>query len=120
MPFEEARSRELAGRACTALGDADAADLERDAAHALFRDLGAQADADRLTTGAPAPLSARELEVLRLVAEGLTNRGVAVELVISERTVAHHVSHILRKLGLPSRAAATAYAYEHGLVGPAG
>lgn len=116
VPFEEARSRELASRASTALGDADAADLEREAARALFRDLGAQADAERLGTDEPAPLSAREHEVLRLVAEGLTNRGVAVELVISERTVAHHVSHILRKLGLPSRAAATAYAYEHGLV----
>ncbi|KQR16480.1 LuxR C-terminal-related transcriptional regulator [Cellulomonas sp. Leaf334] len=118
VPFEEARSRELAGCACTALGDADAAALERDAARALFRGLGAQPDAERLTTERPAPLSEREHQVLRLVAAGRTNRAVAAELVISERTVAHHVGHILRKLGLPSRAAATAYAYEHGLVGP--
>jgi DNA-binding NarL/FixJ family response regulator len=61
-------------------------------------------------------LTVRELEVLRLVATGRTNRAVARELVISEKTVARHVSNIFMKLDLPSRAAATAYAYEHDLV----
>ena len=61
-------------------------------------------------------LSDRELEVLRLVAGGRTNRGVADALFLSEKTVARHVSNILTKLGLPSRSAATAYAYEHGLL----
>ena len=61
-------------------------------------------------------LTARELEVLRLVAAGKTNRAIAAELVLSERTVDRHVSNILAKLGVPSRAAATAYAYEHELV----
>ncbi|MDP9181772.1 MAG: LuxR C-terminal-related transcriptional regulator, partial [Actinomycetota bacterium] len=64
----------------------------------------------------PGGLTARELEVIALVARGLTNRDVAQHLVISEKTVASHVSHIFTKLGLTSRAAATAYAYQHGLV----
>jgi DNA-binding NarL/FixJ family response regulator len=61
-------------------------------------------------------LTAREVEVLRLVAAGKTNRQVAADLVLSEKTVARHLSNIFTKLGLSSRAAATAYAYEHGLV----
>ena len=61
-------------------------------------------------------LSPRELEVLRLVASGRTNRAIAADLVISEKTVARHVSNIFTKLGLSSRSAATAYAYEHGLM----
>ena len=72
----------------------------------------------------PAPsaggLTAREVEVLRLVASGKTNREVAADLVISERTVDRHVSNIFDKLGVSSRAAATAYAYEHGLIAPPG
>jgi DNA-binding NarL/FixJ family response regulator len=62
------------------------------------------------------PLTAREVEVLRLVATGKSNRAIATELVISEKTVARHVSNIFTKLGLSSRSAATAYAYQHGLV----
>ena len=75
------------------------------------------------TTGPRRPtggLTARELEVLRLVASGKTNREVATDLVISERTVDRHVSNIFDKIGVPSRAAATAYAYEHGLIAPPG
>ena len=61
-------------------------------------------------------MTARELEVLRLVATGRTNRTIAADLFLSEKTVARHVSNILAKLGLASRAAATAYAYEHDLM----
>ena len=61
-------------------------------------------------------LTPRELQVLRLVAAGTTNKAIAAELVLSERTVDRHVSNIFTKLGVPSRAAATAYAYEHKLV----
>ncbi len=64
----------------------------------------------------PHGLTRRELQVLRLVAAGETNRGIATELVLSERTVDRHVSNIYAKLGVSSRAAATAYAYEHQLV----
>jgi DNA-binding NarL/FixJ family response regulator len=69
-------------------------------------------------SGAPAPLTAREVQVLRLIAAGKTNRASAGELFISEKTVARHVSNIFNKLGLSSRAAATAYAYERDLVTP--
>ena len=61
------------------------------------------------------PLTARETEVIRLLADGLSNRDIAVELFISEKTVARHLSNIFTKLDLTSRAAVTAYAYEHGL-----
>jgi DNA-binding NarL/FixJ family response regulator len=61
-------------------------------------------------------LSPRELQVLRLVAGGATNRSIAAELVLSERTIDRHVSNIFAKLRVSSRAAATAYAYEHDLV----
>ncbi|MFS8096794.1 LuxR C-terminal-related transcriptional regulator [Lentzea alba] len=71
---------------------------------------------DRLSCTDTGLLTGREREVLALVAAGRTNRAIAADLVISEKTVASHVSHILTKLGLPSRAAATAYAYENGLV----
>jgi DNA-binding NarL/FixJ family response regulator len=117
MPYEEARARALMAAACEALADADAAELERGAAMAAFERLGARAALAGLA-GSPgvAPLSRRECEVIRLVAAGRTNREIAGELSISEHTVARHVQNILVKLGLPSRAAATAYAYEHGLV----
>ena len=68
------------------------------------------------TTSSPDGLTQRELEILRLLARGKTNRGIAQELVISEKTVASHVSHIFTKLGVTSRSAATAYAYDHDLV----
>lgn len=123
-PYEAARTRVLIARACRALGDDDGAELELDAARSAFAELGAVPDVtvvDSLTRlGAPprpGGLTAREVEVLALVAKGLTNRYIADQLVISEKTVASHVSHIFTKLDITSRAAATAYAYEHGLAG---
>ena len=88
----------------------------------LGQRLGAAPDVARMeaASGRPASisgLSARELEVLQALATGKTNRAIADELCISEKTVARHISNIFNKLGLSSRAAATAYAYEHGLMG---
>jgi DNA-binding CsgD family transcriptional regulator len=118
MPYEGARTRLLVGQACRALGDVDAEQMEIDGARAVFERLGAVVELAALeqsdrSTG----LSPRELEVLRLLATGATNRAVAEQLFLSERTVARHVSNIFGKLGVSSRAAATAYAYEHGLTG---
>ncbi len=122
-PYDAARSRELIGLACRALGDTDRAQLELDAAAWAFRQLGAAADVARVEAHSrPAAardtggLTQREVQVLRLVAAGRSNRAIATELVLSEKTVARHVSNIFTKLGLSSRAAATAYAYEHALV----
>jgi DNA-binding CsgD family transcriptional regulator len=121
-PYEVARSRALLGLACQALGDGDAAELDLEAARAAFAELGAAPDLARLdeTTGDAVRdahgLTARELEVLRLVAAGRTNREIAASLVISEHTVARHVQNIFGKLRLSSRTAATAFAFEHDLV----
>jgi ATP/maltotriose-dependent transcriptional regulator MalT len=116
-PYEAARARELVGRACAELGDAEAAARERGAARAAFARLGASADLARLGgPGADAHgLTARELEVLRLVAAGHSNRAIAERLVISEHTVARHVQNIFAKLRVASRTAASAYAFEHGM-----
>jgi len=120
-PYEAARVRVLVALACRALGDEDGAEMELDAARATFELLGAAVDLARVqallrTTELPARdgLTGREVQVLTLVATGRTNRAIAGELFISEKTVARHVSNIFTKLGLSSRAAATAYAYEHG------
>ena len=121
-PYEAARVRVRIGLACRALGDADSAAMELDAAREVFARLGASPDLarvdalDRGTEPRSAGLTAREVEVLRLVAAGKTNRAVAADLVISEKTVARHLSNIFDKLGVSSRAAATAYAYEHALI----
>jgi ATP/maltotriose-dependent transcriptional regulator MalT len=117
-PYEVARSRELIARACSALGDDEAGRLELDAACELFERLGAAPDLTRISapTTASHGLSDRELEVLRLVASGKSNREIASTLVLSEHTVARHLQNIYGKLGLPSRAAATAFAFEHELV----
>lgn len=122
-PYEVARTRVLVGEACRALGDADARALELEAALADFVRLGALPDAARveqLLGRAPAGvehgLSPRELEVLRLVATGKSNREIAATLVISEHTVARHVQNIFAKLRVSTRAAATAFAFEHDLV----
>lgn len=122
VPFEAARCRVLVGRACRLLGDEDSALMDFEAARREFLDLGAApavAAVDSLLggrgPGQPGPLTRREIDVLRLVAAGKTNRAVAVELYLSEKTVARHLSNIYLKLGLSSRTAATAYAYEHGL-----
>jgi ATP/maltotriose-dependent transcriptional regulator MalT len=122
-PYEAARSRRLVGLACRALGDEDSASLELDAARGAFTELGAVPDLATIdsTAGYDGPseshaLTPRELEVLRLVAAGETNKAIAAELVLSERTVDRHVSNIFTKLRVSSRVAATAYAYEHDLV----
>jgi ATP/maltotriose-dependent transcriptional regulator MalT len=118
-PYEVARTRALLARACSELGDAEAARLELEAACAIFRQLGAAPDLARVEPQAGGDahgLSGREVEVLRLVAAGKSNREIAAELVISEHTVARHVQNIYRKLDLSSRAAATAFAFEHDLV----
>jgi DNA-binding CsgD family transcriptional regulator len=123
VPYQVARTRMLVGLACQQLGDSGGAGLEFDAARDLFEDLGAIPDIARLDrlsgTSAPAPadgLSPREREVLVLLATGKTNRAIAADLFLSEKTVARHVSNIFAKLALASRAEATAYAYKHGLV----
>ena len=123
MPYEGARARVLVGLACRAVGDDDTAALELAAARATFADLGAGPDlrrVDALDPSAPKAgargLTARELEVLRLVAGGESNREIAAALVISEHTVARHLQNIYAKLGVSSRTAASAFAFEHDLV----
>ena len=119
-PYEAARARVLIAQACRTLGDGDSADLELEAARDVFARLGARPDLvqiDNLERSADAHgLTPRELQVLRLVAAGETNKGIAAKLVVSERTVDRHVSNVFTKLGVSSRTAATAHAYEHGLV----
>ena len=122
-PYETARVRVLVGLACSALNDHETSTSELDGARRVFEQLGATPDLDRLDGlmrhphgQAPGGLSAREVEVLRLVASGKTNRAIANELGLSEKTIARHVHNVLTKLDVPSRAAATAYAYENGLM----
>jgi DNA-binding CsgD family transcriptional regulator len=125
-PYEAARVRVLIGRACRVLGDVDGARMEWDTALRIFRQLDAapallevQALNHELpTTTQPAAghLTSREMEVIRLIACGKTNRAIARALEISEKTVARHVSNIFVKLDLSTRAAATAYAFTHRLV----
>ena len=124
VPYEAARSHRLIGLACCAIGDEDTARFEWDTCRVVFSRLGAMPDlqrTDELLGCAPPPaqlpdhLSAREVEVLRLVASGMTNQDVAEHLSLSKKTVARHLSNIFAKIGVTSRAAATAYAYQHGL-----
>ncbi|GAB1515103.1 LuxR C-terminal-related transcriptional regulator [Actinophytocola sp. KF-1] len=123
-PYDAARCRVLIALACRALGDDDTAELELGAARWAFAQLGAAPDVagvDRLArapvAGArPGGLTLREVEVLRAVATGATNRSIAQTLFLSEKTVARHVANIFTKLGVTSRSAATAYAYQHHLV----
>jgi DNA-binding NarL/FixJ family response regulator len=122
-PYLAARVRVSVGLACRALGDEDGAALELAAARKVFEELGAKPDLARLPAASvpergerPDGLTARELEVLGLVAAGKTNKVIARELFLSEKTVDRHVSNIFLKLGVSSRAAATAYAYTHKLV----
>ena len=117
-PYEVARTRELIAHTCSALGDDEAGALELAAARELFESLGAAPDLARMSAPAASKygLSKRELEVLRLVASGRSNREIAASLVISEHTVARHVQNIYSKLGLSSRSAATAFAFERELV----
>ncbi len=122
-PYETARTRVLIGLACRAIGDEDTATLELQTAGGVFEQLGALPDLARMDslTGRAATeethgLTPRELEVLRLVAAGKTNREIAAALVVSEHTVARHVQNIFTKLRVSSRTAATAFAFEHELV----
>ena len=128
-PYLSARVRVALGRAFLALGDQDGATLELSAARKVFVTLGAKLDLaalDGLSAGSVTSaavgkvahgLSARELEVLLLVAAGKTNKIIARELFLSEKTIDRHLSNIFAKLDVPTRAAATAWAYRHGLAG---
>ncbi|MGH2598187.1 MAG: LuxR C-terminal-related transcriptional regulator [Dehalococcoidia bacterium] len=122
-PYEYARARVLVGLACRALGDQRTGDLELAAAQQVFQQLGAAPDRERVqalsgaaTHRSPGGPTERELEVLGLVAKGRTNRQIAAELSISEHTVRRHLQNLFRRLGVSSRAAATAYALEHDLI----
>lgn len=121
-PYEAARTRVLIGLACRALADEDSAAMEWNAARQVFHQLGAAPDLARLDVlthkrkvDDESGLSPREIEVLRLVAVGKTNHAIAEELFLSDKTVHRHVSNILTKLGVSSRTAAAAYAFEHGI-----
>jgi DNA-binding CsgD family transcriptional regulator len=122
-PYEAARVRVLIALGCRALGDEESAVLELDAARRVFGELGAAPDltqVDRLrgkqTAAQTHGLTGRELQVLRLLATGKTNRAIAADLILAEKTVDRHVTNIFAKLGVSSRAAATAFAYEHRLL----
>ncbi len=121
-PFESARARVLIGRACGQLGDTVTAEMHLEAAAAVFERLGAASELARLRVGATprggaaAELSGRERQVLASVATGKTNRQIAADLGISEHTVARHISNIFNKIGVTSRTAASAYAFENDLV----
>jgi DNA-binding CsgD family transcriptional regulator len=127
VPYEDARTRALMGIACHRLGDHDTAALDLEGARRIFRDLGAAPDlalldaAERATVGggpatAAGGLTGREVQVLELAAAGRTNREIAAELFLSEHTVRRHLQNVFTKLGVSSRAAATAYAYRHGML----
>lgn len=120
-PYEAALTRELLATAASRAGDTSGARLELEVAHAVFARLGAMADVRRMerslngATAGRGDLTARELDVLRLIARGKTNKEVAAELVISAHTVARHLNNIFAKLDVSTRAAATAYAFTHDL-----
>jgi ATP/maltotriose-dependent transcriptional regulator MalT len=125
-PFEAADARRALGLACREVGDSEGAELALTSSLAVFERLGARREAASTAAllGAPAAagservagLTARELEVLRLVAAGQSNREIAGELFLSVKTVGRHLSNIFCKIGVSSRTAATAFAYEHGLI----
>ncbi len=120
-PYDAARARVLVAEAYRALGDEDAAELELESAQLMLAELGAAPDLASLARATRSStkewgLTPRQLEVLRLVAAGKSNREIAATLVISEHTVARHVQNIFAVLGVPSRTAAGAFAFEHGLV----
>jgi len=122
-PYEAGRVRVLIGLSCRTLGDEEAGALEMAAARDIFEQLGAAPEIARLDALDKAlsyatrqGLTRRELQILRLIASGKTNKAIAAQLFLSERTIDRHVSNILCKLDVPSRAAATAFAYEHKLL----
>ncbi len=119
-PYEAARCRLVLARACRELGDEETAELETATARRTFSDLGARQDIAAMDGGGrrevPSGLTPREIEVIGLVATGASNRDIAGRLFLSERTVARHVANIFVKIGVSTRAAATAFAYDHHLV----
>jgi ATP/maltotriose-dependent transcriptional regulator MalT len=121
MPYEVATARLLLAQACRAAGDEEAASASLAAARAAFEMLGAELDARAAqqldgTHRAPAGLTSREVEVLKLVATGASNKDIAASLVLSEKTVARHLSNIFTKAGVTSRSAATAFAFDSGIM----
>ena len=122
-PYQSARARVLVGQACRELGDADSAEIEFEAVGQVFQKLGAAPDAERLRQlidsperSYPSGLTAREVQILSLVATGRTNREIASTLMISEHTVARHLQNIFSKLGVSSRTAAAAFALDQSLI----
>jgi len=130
-PFEAARSRLELAQALASLGQGAAAGREASRARAAFEGLGAEREATRARryveqSGGPKggrggrlelpPLTKRQLEILRLVAQGLSNPEIATRLRLSDHTVKRHVANLLTRLNLPSRAAAVAYAARHNLL----
>jgi ATP/maltotriose-dependent transcriptional regulator MalT len=123
MPYEEAQTCLLLAAVCERRGDEDGRRLELDAARKLFKQLNATPclvriaqSSERAVRQPVGSLSDREMQVLRLLASGKTNRDIAEELFISEKTVARHTSNIFDKLGVSSRTAATAWAYQRHLI----
>jgi DNA-binding NarL/FixJ family response regulator len=121
VPYEVATVRTLLGQALRDAGDNEGATASFTAAAALFDEIGARLDArlvldDRPVDALPAGLTEREAEVLRLIASGMTNKEVAAALFLSAKTVSRHLSNIFTKIGVTSRSAATAFAFEHHLV----
>jgi ATP/maltotriose-dependent transcriptional regulator MalT len=121
-PYLAARLRVLIGRACLALDDAEGARLELHCAREVFEKLGAVPDRIALdalatpTASASGSLTGRELQVLRLLATGKTNKAIARELGLSDKTIDRHLSNIFGKIDVATRAAATAFAYERKLI----
>jgi DNA-binding CsgD family transcriptional regulator len=122
MPYEEAQTSLLLAAVCEERGDHDGRRLELEAARRRFQQLEAAPllariaeQSKRASPQRIGSLSEREAQVLRLLAAGKTNRAIADELFISEKTVARHVSNIFDKLGVSSRAGATAWAFQHNL-----
>ena len=124
MPYEEAQTCVLVAAVCEKRGDEDGRRLELETARRLFTQLAAEHCLARIAEQSErasshqriGPLSEREAQVLRLLAAGKTNRAIADELFISEKTVARHVSNIFDKLGVSSRTGATAWAFQHNLI----
>jgi ATP/maltotriose-dependent transcriptional regulator MalT len=123
MPYEEGQTCLLMAGVCERRGDHEGRRLDVEAARRLFKQLNAEWCLARIdkqpkqpTSEAVGSLSEREAQVLRLIASGKTNRAIAEELFISEKTVARHVSNIFDKLGVSSRSAATAWAYQRNLI----
>jgi DNA-binding NarL/FixJ family response regulator len=120
VPYEIATTATLLGQAQREVGDEDAARVSFARARALFEQIGARLDTHNLDTTPrtrrPAGLTEREVEVLCLIADGRANKEVAAQLHLSAKTVSRHLTKIFNKIGVTSRAAATAFAFEHDLI----